>query len=103
MLVSIGRELSGKGVDVVLVSADFLSERDGKVRRFLDEVRAPFPSFIEDSPDPQDFIDRVDPKWGGELPHTAFYGRDGKMRLSVSKKMAREDLTKILDRALREW
>ncbi len=102
-LVAAGRRMAGRGVSFVLVSADFPSDRDTKVRPFLDRVRAPFPCFLEDSPDPQTFIDRVDPEWGGELPHTVFYGRDGRVRLKLSKPLGEREILRTLERGLAEW
>lgn len=102
-LIAAGRKMASRDVSVVLVSADFLSDRDSKVRGFLDHARAPFPCFIEDSADPQTFIDRVDPKWGGELPHTVLYGRDGRMRLTLSKPLTEPELLRVLARGLAEW
>jgi thiol-disulfide isomerase/thioredoxin len=64
--------------DVVLVSADSLRLKDGVVPAVLDGLGAPFPCFIEASDDPQKFIDTVDPRWEGELPHTVIYDRAGK-------------------------
>jgi thiol-disulfide isomerase/thioredoxin len=100
-LIAVGRKLSGSGVDVALVSADFTSAIP-TVERFLRRLAAPFPSFLEQSADPQTFIDAVDPKWGGELPHTAVYSRDGTLRLSLASRQSAAGFEKAFRQVLRE-
>jgi thiol-disulfide isomerase/thioredoxin len=98
-LLAVARDLAPRGADFVLVSADFRSA-SGAVSRYLDGVKARVPAFLEDAPDPAVFIDAVDPKWGGELPHTVVYGRDGKMRLSISETLTEARLRLLLDGVL---
>ena len=99
-LISAERKLSGRGVDVVLVSADFAKAMPA-VERFLRAFRVPFPCFLEESEDPQTFIDTVDPKWGGELPHTVVYSRDGTRFLSLSSKQTAADFERAFRKALK--
>jgi len=98
-LVAAGRKLSRDGVDVVLVSADF-SSAIPSVQSFLRKFRVPFRCFLEDSEDPQTFIDAVDPKWGGELPHTIVYSRDGVALLSLSSRQSRGGFERAFRTAL---
>ena len=81
---------SGKAFDVVLVSADSPKLRDGVVPAVLADLGVPFPCYLEDAADPQDFIDAVDPKWEGELPHTIVYGRDGKSVSAAAGRRTKE-------------
>jgi thiol-disulfide isomerase/thioredoxin len=99
-LIAVGRKLSGS-VDVVLVSADFANAMPA-VERFLRGLAATFPSFLEQSADPQTFIDAVDPKWGGELPHTAVYSRGGTLRLSLASRQSAAEFEKAFRQVLRE-
>jgi hypothetical protein len=100
-ILAVARDLAPRGVDLVLVSADFRSA-SGAVSRYLDGVKADVPTFLEDAPDPAAFIDAVDPKWGGELPHTVIYGRDGKIRLSISETLTEVRLRSLLSGVLEE-
>lgn len=100
-LIAAARSLSGSDLDVVLVSADFTTSMPA-VQRFLRGVRSPFLSFFEQSEDPQTFIDAVDPKWGGELPHTAVYSRAGVLRLSLRSKQTAASFERAFRRVLRE-
>jgi thiol-disulfide isomerase/thioredoxin len=98
-LIAAARELSPQGLDVVLVSADAASAMDS-VLRFLREFRVPFRCFREDAGDPQTFIDTVDRKWEGELPHTAVYSREGVLRLSLSSRQSRKQFESAFRDAL---
>ena len=100
-LISVGRKLSRSGLAVVLVSADFPNSR-AAVERFLAGLASPFPSFLEESADPQTFIDAVDPKWGGELPHTAIYSRDGRLRMSLASKQTAAGFERAFREVLRQ-
>jgi len=85
--------------DVVLVSADSLRLKDGVVPAVLGGLDSPFPCFIEASDDPQKFIDTVDPRWEGELPHTVVYGRDGKAAASAAGLQSEAQFEALVTRA----
>jgi thiol-disulfide isomerase/thioredoxin len=90
----------GKGAfDVVLVSADSLRLKDTVVPAVLDGIASPFRCFIESSEDPQTFIDAVDPRWEGELPHTIVYGRDGRPAASAAGRRTTEQFLKLIESA----
>jgi thiol-disulfide isomerase/thioredoxin len=95
-LLSAATKMKSKGADVVLVSADDLKLRDTRVRKFLQRLRVDVACFIETSEDPQTFIDRVDPKWGGELPRSALYDREGRLVRSVSTAQTQEQFEMLL-------
>jgi len=89
------REEKG-GFDVVLVSADSLRLKDSVVPAVLEGIESPFRCFIESSEDPQRFIDAVDPKWEGELPHTVVYDREGKPVASAAGRRTTEQFRKLV-------
>jgi thiol-disulfide isomerase/thioredoxin len=67
-----------KGLTVLGVSTDLASQTPG-VEKFLAAQNATFPNYRKKSgADDQDFIDAVDRAWGGDLPFTVLYGRDGR-------------------------
>ena len=67
-----------KGLTVLGVSTDLASQMPG-VEKFLAAQNASFPNYRKKSGgDDQDFIDAVDHAWGGDLPFTVLYGRDGR-------------------------
>lgn len=82
--------------DVVLVSADSLRLKDGVVAAVLDGLAVPFPCLIESADDPQDFIDAVDPRWQGELPHTIVYGPGGAVAASAGGLQTQAQFEKLV-------
>jgi thiol-disulfide isomerase/thioredoxin len=75
-LVAAARSFPKKELSVVLVSADTKATKRG-IPAFLDAQKVPFPCWLASSPDPQGFIDAVDPKWDGSLPYTIVHDRMG--------------------------
>jgi thiol-disulfide isomerase/thioredoxin len=75
-LVAAARTFAKKDLSVVLVSAD-TKGTSRNVPGFLVSGNVTFRCWLASSPDPQDFIDAVDPKWDGSLPHTIVYDRKG--------------------------
>jgi thiol-disulfide isomerase/thioredoxin len=75
-LVAAARSFPKTELSVVLVSADMKTTSRG-IPAFLDAKKVPFPCWLASSSDPQRFIDAVDAKWDGTLPHTIVYDRKG--------------------------
>lgn len=69
------RELQPRGLELVLISADFEAQRE-KARTFLAGLGVDFPTYLKTGPDGA-FIDAVDPGWSGSIPATLVLGRDG--------------------------
>jgi thiol-disulfide isomerase/thioredoxin len=66
------------GLTVLGVSTDFQKQRP-EVEKFLGQLRPSFANYRKKSGgDDQDFIEAVDPSWGGELPFSVLYDRTGK-------------------------
>ena len=85
-LVRLEKTYRDRGVVVLGVSIDFAKDLP-KVEKFLAENHPEFPNYMKRAGgDDQDFIDSVDPKWGGELPFTVVYSRDGKKAKVLSGK-----------------
>ena len=92
------RESKG-GFDVVLVSADSLRLKDTVVPAVLDGLALPFPCYIESSDDPQRFIDAVDARWEGELPHTIVYDRAGRAAATAAGLQSTAQFSALVSRA----
>ena len=68
----------GKGLTVLGVSTDLASQTPG-VEKFLAAQNPSFPNYRKKpGGDDQTFIDAVDRAWGGDLPFTVLYARDGR-------------------------
>ncbi|RTQ45335.1 TlpA family protein disulfide reductase [Hymenobacter gummosus] len=64
---------AAKPVQVVLVSLDFASKLDTKVRPFVQKQGLKSKVWLLSEPDQNAYIDAIDPKWSGALPFTLVY------------------------------
>ena len=90
-----------RGLRVIGVSTDLAKDLP-KVEKFLAAAPPDFPNYRKKSGgDDQDFIESVDAKWGGELPFTVLYGRDGRKIRVLSGKQSYAELEKAIAPLLR--
>jgi thiol-disulfide isomerase/thioredoxin len=90
-----------KGLAVLGISIDSAKDLPA-VDKFLAKVKPDFPNYRKSSGgDDQDFIEAVDGKWGGELPFTVLYGRDGKKAKILSGKQTYADFETAVKAALK--
>ena len=82
------------------VSTDLAREMPA-VEKFLTQLNPNFPNYRKKSGgDDQDFIESVDGSWGGELPFSVLYGRDGRKLKVLSGKQALSDFEREVRKAL---
>ena len=74
-LVRLTRDYRGRGLRVLLVSADLDS---ADARRFLADQGVDFETYLQIG-DAMTFINRLDPKWTGALPATFVYDAGGRL------------------------
>jgi thiol-disulfide isomerase/thioredoxin len=87
-LVRLEKAYRARGLSILGVSIDLAKDLPA-VEKFLATTRPDFPNYRKASGgDDQDFIEFVDPKWGGELPFSVLYGRDGKKAAVLSGKQS---------------
>jgi thiol-disulfide isomerase/thioredoxin len=102
-LMRLHRQYRDRGVELVLVSADF-ADRLPEARRFLKAQGVDFPSFLKVGDD-MEFIDGLSPKWSGALPATFVYERGGKLKFFHEGKVTyaelEQQLLEIIPRASR--
>ena len=95
-LVKLERAYRDRGLRVIGVSTDLAKDLP-KIEKFLAAARPEFPNFRKKSGgDDQDFIESVDAKWGGELPFSVLYGRDGKKARVLSGKQTPAELERAV-------
>jgi thiol-disulfide isomerase/thioredoxin len=75
-LLRLQRELAGRGLRLLLVSADLASQRP-QVEEFLRGAGVGFRTFLKAQPD-EKFIDGLDASWSGALPATILFDRSGR-------------------------
>ena len=99
-LVRLESDYRGKSLAVIGVSTDLGKDLTG-VEKFLSSNNPGFANYHKKSGgDDQDFIDGVDAKWGGELPFTVLYGKDGRKAATLSGKQTRASLEKEIGKLL---
>jgi thiol-disulfide isomerase/thioredoxin len=90
-LTRLQKAYESRGLRVIGVSTDFAKET-AAVEKFLAEQKPSFPNYRKKSGgDDQVFIDAVEKSWGGELPFSVLYGRDGKKAGTLSGKHSYAD------------
>jgi len=99
-LVRLEAVYRSKGVTVIGVSTD-LGKDMSAVEKFLASNNPAFANYHKKTGgDDQDFIDAVDPKWGGELPFTVLYARDGRKAAALSGKQSKADFEREIGKLI---
>ena len=76
-LLRVAKEFEGRGLRLVLVSADF-SDATSDVTKFLTEQGVDFPTLLKAGKD-EAFVDGLDRRWTGAIPATFVYDERGKL------------------------
>jgi thiol-disulfide isomerase/thioredoxin len=77
-LVKLYNHYHDRGLVVLAAAVDEPGTR-GKVRPFLVSQKARFPAYVRKSGDIDTFINAIDKNWGGAVPTTYFFDRNGKL------------------------
>ena len=95
-LVRLWEEYSRDDLDLILLSADDLSDRDSAVVPFLKGTGVSFPTYIIGGGDQDAVIRALDPEWSGALPATILSARgDGASRTLVGEQTYDQFKTEI--------
>jgi thiol-disulfide isomerase/thioredoxin len=90
-----------RGLRVLGITTDF-DRQMPQVEKFLAAQKPSFPNYHKKSGgDDQLFIEAVDRSWGGELPFSVLYGRDGHKVKTLSGKHSYQDYEKEVRALLR--
>lgn len=93
-LVKLNNAYRDKGLKLVFVSLDDASETESKLKPFLQKQGVDFTTYQGIFPKPEDLTDVIDKSWGGEIPVTYFYDREGNKSASFSGSKKYEDFEK---------
>ena len=100
-LVRLEKAYRNRGLAVLGVSTDLARDLPA-VEKFLAGSRPEFPNYRKKSGgDDQGFIESVDGKWGGELPFTVLYARDGKKARALSGMQSYADFERAVSALLK--
>ncbi|MBJ6109366.1 TlpA family protein disulfide reductase [Hymenobacter sp. BT523] len=89
---------TGRKVKVLLVSMDYASQLDKKVKPFVKQRGLKSEVVLLNESDPNSFIDKVDAKWSGALPFTLIVNNKTKRRLTFEKELSQAELTAALQK-----
>lgn len=98
-LVAAAKGFRSKDLAVVLVSLD-TKRTAASVPKLLDQRKVPFVCWLAKSPDPQVFIDAVDPNWDGTLPYTVVYDRKGSPAVKLTGQQTEASFAGAIRKAL---
>ncbi|NOT60669.1 MAG: redoxin domain-containing protein [Acidobacteria bacterium] len=99
--VKLHNEYKDKGVKIVAISADDVTDANTLVARFVRDKGLPFEIGVMDTDDPQLMIDQINKEWPGTLPSTFVYDRTGKLIYSRFKIIDRAELVNAVEGALK--
>lgn len=84
---------AGRPVQFVLVSLDFRSKLDPKVRPFVQQHKLGAILWLLDETDANQFIDQVEPVWSGAIPFTLVYNNARHHRQHFERPLTEAELT----------
>jgi thiol-disulfide isomerase/thioredoxin len=87
---------AGKPVQVLLVSLDFASKLDTKVRPFVQRQGLKAPVWLLSEPDQNAYIDAIDRQWSGALPFTLVYNNRRQHRQRFERPLTLAELEKAV-------
>ncbi len=99
-LVRLDRAYRARGLSVAEISMDE-PESVPEVRQFLNSQGAQFGSYLRNFHDFEALVDSINPRWGGGIPATFLYDRDGKLVHSWEGATSFEELDRSVRPLLR--
>lgn len=85
---------AGKGLEVWLINLDFNSAVETTVKTFVQKRGLQSRIIHLTDTDPNDWIDKVDPGWGGNIPATIIY-KEGKQLSFHPNPLTYDELVKL--------
>jgi thiol-disulfide isomerase/thioredoxin len=98
-LVKIDNDYRTKGLNFLSVTLDELADKS-RAADFLKEMKATMPVVLLNVNDPDPAIHAIDDKWGGELPATFLYDREGKVVFRHFGKIKPDELRAAIEQAI---
>ena len=92
----LSRNFASQKVRVVLVSMDFVKDKERRVVPFVERMKLKNTVWLLNEPDANSWIDRVDPSWSGALPATLILNATQKKRAFYEKSLTYETLAHAL-------
>ena len=87
-----------KKVKVLLVSMDYASQLDKKVKPFVKQRGLKSEVLLLNESDPNTWMDKLDAKWSGALPFTLIVNNKTKQRATFERELSPAELTATLQK-----
>lgn len=91
---------AGQKVQVVLISTDFKRHVDTRVKSFLLEKQLKSKVVFLNEPNPNDYINLINPEWTGAIPATLIVCRNRNFERFFEKQMSYDELETTIRAAL---
>jgi thiol-disulfide isomerase/thioredoxin len=82
---------------IVLVSLDFKSQLNSKVKPFIEKKGLRSTVWLLDETDANSYIDKVSPEWSGAIPATLIVNHRRNVRSFYEKQMTLEELVSMVE------
>jgi thiol-disulfide isomerase/thioredoxin len=92
---AIQNKYADKKFKVLLVSLDFPRDLTSRLEPFVKAKNITSEVVLLDDPDQNSWIDKIDPRWTGEIPFTLIYGKH--FRESYSQPFTFDELNSIIN------
>lgn len=94
----VGEKYKDKKFRILLVSMDMKSQLNSRLIPFIQSNNIKSDVVLLDDPRHNEWIDKVDPGWSGEIPFTVIYGRD--FRNTYNQSFSFKELDTIINQKL---
>ena len=101
-LVKLDADYQNKGLNFISVSLDDITDIKSEVPKFLSQMKATMPVVLLNVKDPDPAIKIVDPTWGGDLPATFLFDKDGKIVFKHFGKIKPDELRTAIDKEIKK-
>ena len=91
---------AGQKVKFVLVSLDYASQLDKKVKPFVQKRGLKAEVLLLDEPDPNTWLQKIDKRWSGSIPFTLIYNNQAHKRATFEQPLTAAELTAELRKFL---
>ena len=89
------KHFAGKKVKIILVSLDFLSEKD-KLSKYVQNNHLQNKVYHLNAGDANIWIDKIDKTWGGDIPATVLYQQGNKLLFHEGDFSAQKELDTLI-------
>ncbi len=96
----VGATYANQKVKVLLVSLDYASHLDKKVRPFVQQRALKSEVILLNETDPNSWLEEVDAKWTGSIPFTLIINNKTKQRVTFERELSKAQLTAALQKFL---